>query len=140
MIIIQKIHQSDFSPVTLKLDLKQFQKRTQKPAWKYFSNIQIMCIFTQPLCKNVCYHSSHANIFSTLNQNIRRMILIKEVEKHIIHKIIYMQAYYMHIHTHIVWNCVLTLITCLSCNKLLHVYSYIHGENVFLQSSQEIFH
>ena len=63
----------------------------------------------------------------------------KEVEKHIIHKIIYMQAYYMHIHTHIVWNCVLTLITCLSFNKLLHVYSYIHGENVFLQTSQEIF-
>ena len=63
----------------------------------------------------------------------------KEVEKHIIHKIIYMQAYYMHIHTHIVWNCVLTLITCLSCNKLLHVYSYIHGKNVFYQSSQEIF-
>ena len=47
---------------------------------------------------------------------------------------------YMHIHTHIVQNCVITLITCLSCNKLLHVYSYIHGENVFLQSSQEILH
>ena len=54
----------------------------------------------------------------------------KEVEKHIIHKIIYMQAYYMHIHTHIVRNCVLTLITCLSCNKFLHVYSYIHGKKV----------
>ena len=47
----------------------------------------------------------------------------QEVEKHIIHKIIYMQAYYMHIHTHIVRNCVLT---CINKYKVL-IHSLYHN-------------